>query len=118
MMTIEEPASTASLARRQSSSIARFKALPPIVTSNSAAKLEQLSPKMGFVNRSKVASDRMGLGSLIIVDREHCSPRSARDPRSVFKDITTRSRIGSMAGLVTCANRCLKYEYNSRGFED
>ena len=31
-------------------------------------------------------------------------------PTEVSRLITTRSRIESIAGLVTCANSCLKYE--------
>ena len=39
-----------------------------------------------------------------------CSSRLPPAPSDETRDITMRSRIGSIGGFVTCANSCLKYE--------
>ena len=39
-------------------------------------------------------------------------------PTMHSREVTTASRIGSIGGLVTCANICLKYSYVSLGISD
>src|SRR5215831_11090861 len=72
-----------------------------------------------LVSQLSAVAERTGLVNLI--SRERGGPSQMmllREPRNVVSDITVRSRIGSIAGFVTWANRCLKYEYSSRGLED
>ena len=47
-----------------------------------------------------------------------CSSRFSSGPRPVRRLITTYSRTGSIAGFVTWANRCLKYEYRLGAFSE
>ena len=64
---------------------------------------------------STCPSERNGEGSESPGSGAFLSSRWGHGPSRVCSDTTHASRNGSIAGFVTCANRCRKYAYSGRG---
>ena len=109
MITVWDPPATAFSAAAQSSAtaaaIAPFSPVPAYLAGTRTA-LRESRPMMVSTSSSKstgVLRCTAGMSSAPLLSR-----RFPLAPRVISSDMTRPSRSGSIAGLVTCANLCLK----------
>jgi len=106
------PRSSAAELSRQRRAIARSRPSTPSSTGQVASSVSAVNTSWStWRSFSSSPFERIGWPMIswwacsgVSVKRLDCGPTE------VSRLITTRSRIESMAGLVTCANSCLKYE--------
>eukprot|EP00955_Chlamydomonas_euryale_P046640 353460-Chlamydomonas_euryale.AAC.19 len=82
---------------------------PPALPTSNAARNDLVPSVLSPATPASSDSSRIGLSSCTCL---YASPlgcsRLPRAPRRMSIDMTMPSRSGSIAGLVTCAKRCLK----------
>ena len=113
------PSSTALSAASHRATRARSRETPSSVAEASksiGSTRTGKSARAPLVSLARSSLVRMGCSSS---SRRHCAGVSASrlpsPPRQLARVITSFSRMGSMGGLVTCANCCLKYRKRSCG---